>query len=79
MAFRGFKGMDLFEQVHIFDLSNLHTYGSNISLIKLFSLIFNYAKPRLLVPRLKIVSSVQVQIQGALQNISLTFHKMNRG
>ena len=36
--------MDLVEQVHIFGLSNNHTCGSNISLIRLFSLAFNYAK-----------------------------------
>ena len=41
--------MDLVEQVHIFGLSNIHTYGSNISLIRLFSLIFNYAKLRIIV------------------------------
>ena len=41
-----FKDMDLAEQVHVFGLSNIHAYGSNISLIRLFSLIFNYAKPR---------------------------------
>ena len=39
--------MDLVEQIHIFGLSNIHTYGSNISLIRLFNLIFNYAKPRI--------------------------------
>ena len=48
VAFRRFKGTDLLEQVHIFGLSNIHTYGSNTSLIRLFSLIFNYAKPRML-------------------------------
>ena len=49
MAFRRFKDMDLVEQVHNFGLSNIHTYGSNISLIRLLSLIFNYAKPQLLI------------------------------
>ena len=39
--------MDLVGQVYIFGLSNIHSYRSNISLIRLFSLIFNYAKPRL--------------------------------
>ena len=48
LAFYRFKDMDLVEQVHIFGLSNIHTEGSNSSLIRLFSLIFNYAKPRLI-------------------------------
>ena len=39
--------MDLVEQVHIFGLSNIHTFEPNISLIRPFSLILNYAKPRL--------------------------------
>ena len=39
MAFHKFKNMDLVEQVHIFGLLNFHTNGSNISLIRLFSLI----------------------------------------
>ena len=47
LAFYKFKDLDFVEQVHIFGLSNIHIYGSNISLIRLFSLIFNYAKPRL--------------------------------
>ena len=37
--------MDLVEQVRIFRLSNIHTFGPNISLIRLFSLMLNYAKP----------------------------------
>ena len=44
VAFHRFKDMDLVEQVHIFGLSNIHTYGSNISLIRLFSLIFNFVE-----------------------------------
>ena len=40
--------MGIVEQVHIFGFTNIHTFGPNISLIKLFSLILNYAKPRLL-------------------------------
>ena len=44
--FHRFNEMDLVEQVHFFGLSNIHTYGSNISLISLFSLMLNYAKPR---------------------------------
>ena len=39
--------MDLVEQIHIFGLTNIHTFGPNISLIRLFSLMLNYAKPRL--------------------------------
>ena len=42
-----FYRFNLVEQVHIFGLSNIHTYGYNISLIRLVSLIFNYAKPRI--------------------------------
>ena len=40
--------MDLAEQVHIFGLTNIHTFGPNISLIRLFSLMLNYAKPRMM-------------------------------
>ena len=39
--------MDLIEQVHISGLTNIHTFGPNISLIRLFSLMLNYAKARL--------------------------------
>ena len=39
--------MDLVEQVHTFGLTNIHTFGPNFSLIKLFSLMLNYAKPQL--------------------------------
>ena len=38
--------MDFVEQVHLFGFSNIHTFESNISLIRLFSLIFNYSKLR---------------------------------
>ena len=44
-----FKDMDLVEHVPIFGLSNIHTFEPNISLIRLFSLIFNYAKVRIIV------------------------------
>ena len=40
--------MDLVEQVCIFGLSNIHTFEPNISVIRLFSLMLNYAKLRLL-------------------------------
>ena len=40
--------MYLVEQVHMFGLSNIHTFEPNISLIRLFSLIFNYENPRIL-------------------------------
>ena len=33
--------------VHVFGFTNIHTFELNISLIRLFSLIFNHAKPRL--------------------------------
>ena len=39
--------MDLVEQVHIFGLANIHTFEPNINLIRLFTLMFNYAKARL--------------------------------
>ena len=39
--------MDLVEQIHIFGLANIRTFGPIISLIRLFSLMLNYAKPRL--------------------------------
>ena len=38
--------MDLAEQVHIFGLSNIHTFAPNISL---FSLTLNYAIPRIII------------------------------
>ena len=62
--------MDLVEQVHKFDLSNIHTCGSNISLIMLFSLIFNYAKPRL---------SLHVRLKGLLvcAQQSMSNHLLN--
>ena len=41
-----YKNMDLAEQFKIFGLSNIHTFEPNISIIKLFNLIFNNAKPR---------------------------------
>ena len=47
MALQRFNVMDFIEQVHIFGLSNIHTFEPNIS-PRLFSLIFNYAKFRLL-------------------------------
>ena len=44
MDFHRFKDMDLVELVHIFGLTNIRTFGP----IGLFSLMLNYAKPRLL-------------------------------
>ena len=40
----GSKDLDLAEQVHVFGLSNNHTFGPNISLNRPLSLMFNYAK-----------------------------------
>ena len=48
MDFERFKVMYLVEQFHNFGLTNIHTFGPNISLNRLFSLMLNYAKPRLL-------------------------------
>ena len=39
--------MGLFKKVHVFEPIKVHTFGPNIRLIKLFSLMLNYAKPRL--------------------------------
>ena len=36
--------LDFVEQVHIFGLSNIHSFELNINRIKQFSLTFNYAK-----------------------------------
>ena len=47
MAFQRFKDTDPVEQFHVFGLSNMHTFEPNISLSRLFSLIFVYAKTRL--------------------------------
>ena len=42
------KNMDLFNKVHIYEPMKVHTFGpNNIRLIRLFSLMLNYAKPRL--------------------------------
>ena len=48
VAFHRFKDMDLVEQIHIFGLSNILTFETNISLIGLFRLIFNNAKPQMM-------------------------------
>ena len=48
MGFQRFKFMDHVELIHIFGLANIHTFGPKISLIRQFSLMFNYAKPRLI-------------------------------
>ena len=40
--------MDPVEQVHIFGLTNIHVFEPNNNLIRLFSLIFNYAKLRIM-------------------------------
>ena len=47
MDFYGFKDMDLVEQFHILVSQTSKTFGPNIGLIRLFSLMLNYAKPRL--------------------------------
>ena len=39
--------MELFNKVHIFEPKESHISEPNISLISLFSLMFNYAKPRI--------------------------------
>ena len=38
------KDMDLFQQVHSFGLTNIHTFGPIITLIRLFSAMLNFAK-----------------------------------
>ena len=53
-----FKGMNLVDQVHIFGLSNIHTFGPNISLIRLFSLMLNYAKPQMAVSAENVIVNV---------------------
>ena len=40
--------MDLVEQVHIFGLTKIHTFEPNTNLIRLFSLMLNYAQLRLI-------------------------------
>ena len=47
VAFHRLKDIDLVEQVHIFGLTNSHTFVPNVSLIRLFSLMVNYAKPQI--------------------------------
>ena len=49
MDFHRFKDMDLVELIHIFGLTNIDAFGPIISLIRLFSLMLNYAKPRLII------------------------------
>ena len=43
------KNMDLFNKIHIFEPMKVHTFELNIRLIRLFSLMLNYVKPRLFV------------------------------
>ena len=38
--------MDLVERVHIFGLTSIHTFGPNVSPVRLFSLMLNHVKPR---------------------------------
>ena len=40
------KNMDLFNKVHNSEPMKVHTFGPNIRLVRLFSLMSNYAKPR---------------------------------
>ena len=42
------KDTGLFNKVHIFEPIKVHIYESNIGLIRLFSVMFNYAKPRMI-------------------------------
>ena len=42
------KNMDLSNKIHIFEPMKVHIYEPNIRLIRLFSLMLNYAKPRML-------------------------------
>ena len=55
--------MDFVDQVHIFGLTSIHTYGSNIKLIRLFSLIFNYAKPQILTDIYKSKTKLSVNFE----------------
>ena len=41
------KNMNLFNKVHKFELMKVHTFEPNFRLIRLFSLMLNYAKPRM--------------------------------
>ena len=43
--------MDILERVHVFGFTIIHTFESNISLIRLFGLIPNHAKLRLLLKK----------------------------
>ena len=45
MDVRETKTMDLFNKVHVFELMKVHIFGPNIRLIRLFSLMLNYANP----------------------------------
>ena len=40
--------MDLFNKVYILEPMKVHIYEPNIRLIRLFSLMLNYAKPQIL-------------------------------
>ena len=48
MGVRETKNMDLFNKVHIFEPMKVHIYEPNIRLIRLFSLMLNYAKARIM-------------------------------
>ena len=64
--------MDLVEQVHIFGLANIHTFGPNFSLIRLFSLMLNYAKPRLLQDKIR--SSQNMYVDYTLTPVSFQIY-----
>ena len=45
------KNIDLFNKVHVFETMQVHTFGFIIRLIRLFSLMLNYTKPRISLKR----------------------------
>ena len=64
------KNMDMFNKVHVFEPMKVHTFGLNIRLTRLFSLMLNYAKPRML-PNLYNSISCNVPIFECIQQFSV--------
>ena len=58
------KNMGLFNKVHVFEPIKVHTFGPNISLIRLFGAMLNYAKPRISKRNLAFISDTTDETGG---------------
>ena len=48
--------MDLFNKVYVLEPMKVHTFEPNIRLIRLFSLMLNYTKPRIFVLQCNLIA-----------------------